>query len=169
MPGSKGTFNDGVMMREILLGHRGPQKGKSKALVDDADYDWLMQWKWSVSRHGNTFYARRQVLAAEGKHRSVYMHREIARLKLEDGEGVDHINHNGLDNQRANLRVVTAQENQFNRRRVSKGYYWLKANRKWRAQIKVNYRTIHLGLVDDPNEAHQAHLRAKEKYHKIAS
>ena len=62
-----------------------------------------------------------------------------------------------------NLRIVTNQENQFNRN--AKGYH--KNGKKFQAQISINGKNINLGMFDTKEEAHQAYLQAKEKYHII--
>ena len=78
---------------------------------------------------------------------------------------IDHINTNSLDNRIENLRVLTHQQNQFNRN--AKGYYWNKKRNKWRSQIKINGKTKFLGYFDDEEDAHISYLNAKEVYHKI--
>ena len=65
-----------------------------------------------------------------------------------------------------NLRIVTQQENCFNRI-TSKGYYFYKKTNKWRSYIKINYKSIHLGSFDTEQEAIDSHKKAKEKYHII--
>ena len=70
-----------------------------------------------------------------------------------------------LYNNIENLRVVTHQENQFNRK--SKGYHWNKQNKKWRALIRVNGKQKHLGCFDLEEDARNAYLAAKEIYHII--
>ena len=65
------------------------------------------------------------------------------------------------------MRVVTSQQNQFNR--DAKGYCWDKQNKKWLAHIKINNKYIHLGRYDNEDEAQQAYLKAKKKYHVISS
>ena len=74
------------------------------ALVDDADYGWLSQWKWRLNSHG---YAIRTT-CVEGCEKIFNMHRAI--LGAERLQYVDHIDHNRLNNTRANLRFVTRQE-----------------------------------------------------------
>jgi len=64
-----------------------------------------------------------------------------------------------------NLRVVTCQENQFNRN--CKGYYFHKPSQKWLAQIRVKGKNKHLGLFEKEEDARQAYLTAKEIYHTI--
>jgi len=93
--------------------------------VDDADYDFLMQWKWTYHKgKGNrTGYAKRfEYIKGSfskqnkwGKKKSIQLHREILGLKLGDGKIADHINHDGLDNQRHNLRACNSKENSRNR------------------------------------------------------
>jgi hypothetical protein len=79
---------------------------------------------------------------------------------------IDHINHITNDNRIENLRIVTHQQNQFNRSNV-KGYYWNKISRNWSSYIYLNKKLIYLGSFNTEEEAHQAYLQAKEKYHYI--
>ena len=74
------------------------------SLVDDGDYKMLKQFKWSAIVTPRTAYAYRSYWDKEKKSvRSVSMHRLI--MDFPDGMQVDHINHNGLDNRKENLRV----------------------------------------------------------------
>lgn len=79
---------------------------------------------------------------------------------------IDHINNNSLDNRIENLRILTHQQNQFNTN--AKGYYWHNKTNKWQAQIMINGKTTYLGLFAEEEDAKQAYLEAKEKYHIIA-
>ena len=76
---------------------------------------------------------------------------------------IDHIDRNSCNNQIENLRVVTQQQNTFNK--GAKGYNWKKNRNKWRAEIMVNQKYIHLGYFTEEADARQAYLTAKEKYH----
>ena len=76
---------------------------------------------------------------------------------------IDHIDGDIANNDIRNLRVVTCQQNNFNKR--AKGYYWNKTKKKWIAQIGINQKTISLGHFDTEEEAHNAYLEAKKKYH----
>ena len=78
---------------------------------------------------------------------------------------IDHINTNSLDNRIKNLRVLTHQQNQFNRN--AKGYYWNKKRNKWQGQIKINGKTKNLGYFDNEEDAAISYLNAKEVYHII--
>lgn len=79
---------------------------------------------------------------------------------------IDHINGNKLDNRIINLRIVTNQENHFNRTKA-KGYCLNKNNNNWVARIKLDYKLIHIGTFSTEIEARNAYLKAKEIYHKI--
>ena len=79
---------------------------------------------------------------------------------------IDHIDGNKTNNNISNLRVVTAQQNQFNRH-TAKGYSQSKLYNNWRAQIMLNKKNIHLGNFDTEEEARNAYLEAKKIYHII--
>lgn len=82
------------------------------ALVDDEDYEYLNQWKWCAHKDGNTYYAERSQ-RHNGKDVFYKMHRVI--MNTEKGMVVDHKDHNGLNNQKDNLRNCTHSENSKNR------------------------------------------------------
>jgi hypothetical protein len=82
-----------------------------------------------------------------------------------DFNELDHINRDKSDNRICNLRVVSRQENQWNI--TGKGYCWDKHANKWKSYIKLNGKTINLGLFNTEDEARQSYLQAKEKYHII--
>ena len=80
---------------------------------------------------------------------------------------IDHINNDCLDNRIENLRNITQQENNFNSKR--KGYCWHKHQKKWIAQISVRKKGICLGYFDKEEDARDAYLTAKAKYHIIVA
>jgi len=132
------------------------------ALVDDEDLEWLSQWKWHAHQGGGTFYAARHTPRdpKTGEQSTVYMHRVV--LDAELGTQVDHINANGLDNQRANLRLCSNAQNHMNQRKRYgtsqwKGVSWQKQHAKWRADIKLNGKKIHLGYSNDEADAARAY------------
>lgn len=121
------------------------------ALVDDADYNWLNQWKWcALKHHSGSFYAVRSSLL-NNKHHLIPMARQILGLKYGDKRQADHIDHNPLDNCRNNLRICTRRENQRNQKpqkNVSsefKGVSWNRGVKKWQSYIKINGKKKHLG------------------------
>ena len=83
-----------------------------------------------------------------------------------DSNLIDHINNNSLDNRIENLRIVTHQQNNWNRN--SKGYTWDKKYNKWHAQIMINRKNKNLGCFENEEDARNAYLEAKSLYHYIA-
>ena len=78
---------------------------------------------------------------------------------------IDHINRIRNDDRVDNLRIVTLQQNAFNK--IGKGYRWNKRANKWEARIQVNKKAIPLGCYYTEEEARNAYLKAKEQYHII--
>lgn len=140
------------------------------ALVDDADFGWLNQWKWQahVKREG-LVYAMRDERRADGTRRRVRMHRAI--LDVPEGLFPDHIDGDGLNNQRANLRVCTHRDNCRNRRSRSttstfKGVGWDKAAQRWEANIGNGLgRTRRIGRYRTEEEAARAYDAAAREIH----
>jgi hypothetical protein len=144
------------------------------ALVDDEDFERLSQYKWYALADGNTFYARRHIRGEDGKQKVIQMHREILKLTAKNIE-CDHINHNGIDNQKHNLRCCTRAENSMNQmsRRGSsskyKGVSWYKTKCKWCSQIRVNGLLINLGYYDNEEDAAKVYdAKARELFGEFA-
>lgn len=135
------------------------------ALVDDADYEWLNQWKWYCSSEG---YAERDE-GRRGNRKRILMHRLILGVSKEFQ--ADHINNNRLDNRRANLRTCTYSENNQHRGVSSsntsgyKGVTFVKVTKKWRATIRVNRVKVELGSYKNIIDAARAYNQAAKKYH----
>jgi hypothetical protein len=143
------------------------------ALVDTKDYNWLSKWKWSARKgKAGVFYAQRGKFL-NGKHLSNYrMHRELLGI-CDSKVMVDHINGNGLDNRRKNLRVVSHQQNNLSKKLQSNNLLKLKgvstnlcANPPtYFSRIKANGKVIFLGTFKTPREAARAYIKAAKKYH----
>jgi hypothetical protein len=147
-------------------------RGK-EALVDDCDYEYLTQWSWCFvkAEHHQSGYAQRKQ-KIQGKPTTIHMHRLVAeRSGLEVNQRrIDHIDGNGLNNQRANLRVATDSQNKANRGKQQnntsgfKGVTWDREHRKWRAQIRVLRRQYCISRHDDPRDAARAYNEAALKH-----
>ena len=134
------------------------------AIVDDADADALLKWKWCVQRAADRFYASRR----EGQ-KILLMHREILGLSGCRFPLVDHRDGNSLDNRRANLRVATQSQNLANRGAQKnntsgfKGVSYSQSRDKWEAKIKLMGKTIHLGRFISAELASRAYEAAATK------
>lgn len=156
-------------MKQIKLTH-----GKV-ALVDDADFDWLNQWKWYAHQHRNTWYASRYFRYVGGGKTTIKMHREILGLKIGARGLSDHRDGNGLNNQRSNLRICTAAENSQNRKPKKntsskfKGVSWHKGEGKWVVCIQHQKKMMSLGYFKDETKAARAYdKKAKELFGEFA-
>ena len=147
-------------MKEILL-----SRGKV-ALVDDEDFEWLNQWKWSLSQLGTNrkyrsiYYAHRTQWYKNGVQRDISMHRLI--LDAPKGLEVDHIDGNGLNNQRSNLRLCTRTQNARNARRRKNGSSRFKGvcktrEGRWNARIYANGKRANLGVFKNEADAARAY------------
>lgn len=132
-------------------------------LVDEQDYETVKRYQWVAKPEGSRFYAvtKRPPLTR--------MHRMI--MKAKPGQIVDHINGNGLDNRRENLRFCTGQQNSCNKKKMPfnktgfKGVYWDKLKNKFAAQIGVQNKIKHLGYFDCPFKAARAYDAAAKELH----
>lgn len=140
-------------------------------VVDDADYDVLVQFNWHAQRRLqpiDTFYAYRKGPKVNGKQPTIILHRFL--LNPPSHMQIDHINGDSLDNRRENLRFATTAQNGMNSRRFIRsvsgfrGVVLHKRLQKWQAGIKVSGRSIHLGIFEDPEEAARVYDNAARTY-----
>ena len=128
---------------------------------DLEDYDKIKDYCWHKQSHG---YIATNIY--NGNNRSFLM---LSNLLMDD-KMITYKNHNRCDNRKNNLRKVTKSQNGVNQKLgVSNisgctGVTWYKRVERWRAGIKVNYKSIHLGYFDDLNEAIKTRKLAEEKY-----
>ena len=129
------------------------------ALIDDKDFDNLSTMSWQVHKLGNNYYAY-HCSNIKGKTKNIKMHRYL--LNYPTGMDIDHINGNGLDNRRENLRICTRSENLRNSKLRNnntsgyKGVSWSKMRKKWIVQIRFDNKSKCLGFYSDKIRA--AHI-----------
>lgn len=129
--------------------------GRGFALIDDADAELVGRYSWHLHVTPHTNYADTWLTAPR---RKVLMH-----VLLMGQRGIDHINHDGLDNQRENLRVATQGQNLANQRPIRggssryKGVSWHAQRSRWRADIRLAGRTRFLGYFTDQADAARAY------------
>jgi len=176
-----------LFARRIRYGYkfrRIPLTRGKYAIVDPEDYEWLMQYKWHANNGRGKFYAVNSRM--QKMHRLIMFGvKQEYRISLlttcrdrQNGGGgkrrsqlfVDHINGNGLDNRKANLRLATPVQNNWNTKSGMgrgksqyKGVKWHKHVKKWVAVISVDGRKKHLGYFTDEKEAAKAYDRAAKE------
>jgi len=141
-----------------------------EAIIDADDVPVVDRWNWRATSGTHTTYAgRSERYGGKGKQKGFQMHRILIRAP--QGFHVDHKNGNGLDNRKANLRLVTVSQNarnarpQVNKTSIYKGVHWSKAKAKWRSMINLNGKRHYLGYFTAPEEAHAAYCQASARLH----
>jgi predicted nucleic acid-binding Zn ribbon protein len=128
------------------------------ALVDDEDYGFVLPFRWNVKESGRMIYAMANVVRGDGSHTTISMHKLITGWPM-----ADHANHDGLDNQRSNLRPATPSQNSMNnrpRRNTSsryKGVGWQKNQGVWVAHVGTPAGRIYLGIFASEESAARAY------------
>lgn len=138
-----------------------------EAIIDLTDVPLVAAKNWCAVVCRRSVYAQRGHVVA-GKWTTIALHRAI--LGSDQSLHIDHINGDGLDNRRANLRFASPKENSWNQRLPVnnssgfKGVSWYARARKWTAQIRVDGKHKCLGYFREAEAAHAAYCQAAEKY-----
>lgn len=138
--------------------------------VDISDLPLLDGWNWCAQKSNADLVYARASRVVDGRNKGVLLHRFL--LDAPKDRHVDHINGDGLDNRRSNLRLATHSQNLWNQRRRKdnrsglKGASFIKKYGRWQAQIKTFGKKKHLGYFDTAEEAHAAYCTAAEIYHR---
>lgn len=142
----------------------GKKAAGRAALVDDEDYDLVMQYRWNLAetRRPWTFYARAG-WRENGRVKTIRMH-----ILIMGHAGIDHADGNGLNNQRQNLRIATPSQNVANTgpRPGTSSYKGVRLDRvsqRWRAAICINGKCVNLGRFATETEAALAYDAAARK------
>lgn len=137
------------------------------AIIDQADAELVLASLWTIARRWNSLYAMRQYRPGQ----TSYLHTLLTGF-----DRTDHINGNGLDNRRANLRSASREQNAQNStahagaRSPYKGVSWHKCRGRWRATIRRDERNRHLGYFPDETLAARAYDEAaREAFGRFAA
>lgn len=144
------------------------------ALIDDEDYDLVSRYKWRIDKRRGTSYVRANCQLSDGQWTTVLMHRLVLTGEI-DGSDIDHVDGDGLNNRRSNLRVASRSQNNRNRTKTKsntsgyKGVFCDKRDGTWYAKIGHNRSQQYLGRFPLPEDAARAYdARAIELHGEFA-
>jgi hypothetical protein len=140
------------------------------SLVGNSDYNRLMEFNWHATwnAHTKSFYATRHN-PKHPKRGHIWLH--VAVLGVIKGKSPDHINHDTLDNRRANLRPATKNQNAAHHRMKKNntsgycGLNWKPRRNRWEAWIRPGGRRVYLGSFKEAVDAAKAYDTAAKKYY----
>lgn len=137
-----------------------------EAIIDAVDVPLAHEKHWFAHRNRQAVYAATMVQRADGSRMMLYLHATLTGYDM-----TDHVDGDGLNNRRSNLRPATQVQNLWNQRKPVnntsgfKGVSWNKEKARWRAQIRFNGPRVHLGYFDTPEAAHAAYVEASARLH----
>lgn len=134
------------------------------AIVDDEDYEAVANYKWyalvSTRKDSSVLVYAARSATINGHRRTLLMHKML--FETSPGQEIDHIDCNGTNNTRANLRICTKAQNQYNQQQRKgsskyKGVYWNKPRKKWQAYIHIDGIAHFLGRFESEDDAANAY------------
>ncbi len=162
---------DYFYMKEIIV--KSGKYGLKTIVVDDEDFESLSKHKWYAhTRTGNNWYAKASIFTYK-KQFGILMHRIIMGCVNGDGVVIDHIDGNGLNNQKSNLRICTFKQNCVNRKKSTikaysskyLGVHCRKSTGRFIASMRIGTKTKYIGIFETEEEAAIARNKAIVIYH----
>ena len=138
------------------------------AKVDDEDFELLSESKWHTQTGATKKPYAACGVSVRGKPRTILMHRVIMNAPMD--KHVEHIDGDGFNNQKSNLRLCTRSQNLANQKLHTnnksgiKGVCWLTKKQRWFAQIQVNGKNRFLGTHKKIEDAAAAYMAGAKKY-----
>lgn len=157
----------GLFDMELII--KSPKYGEHVVLYDEQDHELINKYRWHLRKFPTRNYAVANVFITRKKNRPISMHRLI--MGFPEGMEVDHVDLNGLNNQRSNLRLATHSQNNMNKRNQSnnktgfKGVHHFKRDDNYQAYIMVDKKRIHGGYFKTAKEAAKKYNELAIKYH----
>jgi hypothetical protein len=144
--------------------HTIPLTRGLSSVIDSTDADFAGRFNWCALLTSGKFYAKRR--RPDGTTELLHV-----ALAGEPGLEVDHVDGDGLNNRRCNLRPATSSQNKHNRGKGRnntsgfKGVWWHKQHGRWAADIWLHSKKRFLGLFDTAELAHAAYCKAAAELH----
>jgi len=140
-----------------------PLTQSKRALVDKEDFEKLNKHKWYAMFDRFNWYAVRCEIKINDKRKQIRMHREI--MKPDKNMEIDHIDRDGLNNQKKNLRICNHRQNSLNRKIRKdntsglRNINWNKRQRKWVVRIIKNGKRINVGVFNSKEKAYEVYKK----------